>query len=142
MEFHIGAVWANLQIVRIPPEVATQYKTQRILATLHNSGWMDHYQVCDGPSKALPILVPVDDKKLSVALHHIITVYNDMFNHLDGIMCALGNKKTPWNEVLFFAMNFGWQMLCKYYAEVTPMTGKHLFSAHILDSSQKLLAFT
>ena len=30
----------------------------------------------------------------TVTLHHIITVYNDMFDHMDGIMQALGKMKT------------------------------------------------
>jgi len=30
----------------------------------------------------------------TVTLHHVITVYNDMFNHIDGAMRALAQKKT------------------------------------------------
>jgi hypothetical protein len=38
-----------------------------------------------------------------VTLHHVITVYNDMFDHVDGFMGALAKKKTQWNEDLYFA---------------------------------------
>jgi hypothetical protein len=40
----------------------------------------------------------------TVTLHHVITVYNDMFDHIDGVMRALAQKKTPWKEDLFFAV--------------------------------------
>jgi hypothetical protein len=32
-------------------------------------------------------------KRHSVTLHHLITVFNDMFDHMDGIMQALAQKK-------------------------------------------------
>jgi hypothetical protein len=37
-------------------------------------------------------------------MHHVITVYHDMFDHLDGLMRALAKKKIQWKEVLFFAV--------------------------------------
>jgi hypothetical protein len=43
-------------------------------------------------------------KRHTVTLHHVITVYNDMFDHQEGMMRALAKKKTPWNEDLFFAV--------------------------------------
>jgi hypothetical protein len=33
-----------------------------------------------------------------VTLQQVITVYNDMFDHMDGIMRALAKKKTQWKE--------------------------------------------
>jgi len=33
-------------------------------------------------------------KKHTVTFHHVITVYNDMFDHIDGVMRALANKMT------------------------------------------------
>jgi len=33
-------------------------------------------------------------KRHTVTMHHVITVYNDMFNHMDGIMRALAKNKT------------------------------------------------
>jgi len=77
----------------------------------------------------------------TVTLHHIITVYNDMFDHMDGIMQALAMKKTQWKEDLYFAVKFARQKLSKYCSEVTPTTGLLLISAHILDSFRKLRSF-
>jgi len=34
-------------------------------------------------------------KRHTVTLHHVITVYNDVFDHMDGVMRALAKKKTP-----------------------------------------------
>jgi len=61
-----------------------------------------------------------------------------MFNHMDGFKGALANKKTQWNEDLFFAVKLAQQKLSKYYAEVTPTTGMLLISAHILNPFWKL----
>jgi len=71
-------------------------------------------------------------------LHHVITVYNDMFDHMYSVMRALAKKKTQWKEDFFFAVKCAWQKLSKYYTEVTPMTGMLLISAHIRDPFQKL----
>ena len=65
-----------------------------------------------------------------------------MFDHIDGIMRALAKKKTQWKEDLFFAVKLARQKLSKYYAEVTPMTGTMLISAHILDPFRKLQSFS
>jgi len=80
-------------------------------------------------------------KRHTVTLHHVITVYNDMFDHMDGVMRALAKKKTQWKEDLFFAVKLARQKLSKYYAEVTPTTGMLLISAHILDPFRKLRSF-
>jgi len=80
-------------------------------------------------------------KRHTVTLHHVITVYNDMFDHMDGVMRALAKKRTPSKEDLFFAVKLARQMLSKYYAEVTPTTGMLLIPAHILDSFRKLRSF-
>jgi len=74
----------------------------------------------------------------TVTFHHIITVYNDMFSHVDGVTRVLATKKTPWKNALFFAVKSAQQKLSKYYAEVTPSTGMLLISAHILDSFRKV----
>jgi len=73
-----------------------------------------------------------------VTLYHVITIYNDMINHMDGVMRVLARKKTQWKEDLYFAMKVAWQKLSKYYAELTPTTGLYLISAHILAHFQKL----
>jgi len=81
-------------------------------------------------------------KRHTVTLHHVITVYNDMFDHMDGVMRALAKKMTQWKEDLFFAMKLARQKLSKYYAEVTPWTAMLLICAHILDPVRKLQSFT
>jgi len=43
-------------------------------------------------------------RRHTVTFHHVITVYNDMFNHMDCDMRALAKKKTQWKEDLFFAV--------------------------------------
>jgi hypothetical protein len=40
----------------------------------------------------------------TVTLRHVITVYNDMFDHMDGMMQALAKKKAQWKEDLFFTV--------------------------------------
>jgi hypothetical protein len=77
-------------------------------------------------------------KRNTVTLHHVITVYNDLFDHMDGMMRALAKKKTQWKEDLFFAVKLARQKLSKYYTEVTPKTGMLLISGHILDSFRNL----
>jgi hypothetical protein len=43
-------------------------------------------------------------KRHTVRLHHAITVYNDLFDHMDGMMRVLAKKKTQWKEDMFFAV--------------------------------------
>jgi len=80
-------------------------------------------------------------KRLTVTLHHVITVYNAMFNHMNGVMRALAKKKTQWKEDLYYAVKFVQQKLSNYYTEVTPTTGMLLRSAHIIDLFRKLRSF-
>jgi len=77
-------------------------------------------------------------KRHKVTLHHVITVYNDTFDHMDGVMRALAKKHTPWKEDLFFAVQLARQKLCKYHAEDTASMSMLLISAHILHSFRKL----
>jgi hypothetical protein len=74
----------------------------------------------------------------TVTLHHIITVYNDMFHHMDGVMRAVPKNKTQWKEDFFCTVKLARQKLSKYYAEVTPSTGMLLIVAHTLDFFNKL----
>jgi len=80
-------------------------------------------------------------KRHTVTLHHTITVYNYMFDHMDCVIQALAKTKTQWKEDLFLAVKFARQKLSKYYAEVIPTTGMPLISAHILDPFWKLRSF-
>ena len=68
-------------------------------------------------------------------------MYNDMFNHMDGVMRALAKKETQLKEHLIIAMNLTRYKLSKYYTAVTPTTGTLLISAHILNRFQKLRSF-
>ena len=80
-------------------------------------------------------------QRQTVTLHHVITVYNDMFDHMDGVMRALAKTKSPWKEDLFFAMKLARKKLSKYYAVVTPSMGMLLISAHILDPCRMSRSF-
>jgi len=69
----------------------------------------------------------------TVTLHHIIKVYNDMFNRIDAVMRSLAKKKIQWKGDLFFSAKLAWQKPSKYYAEMTQTSGMLDFSAHILN---------
>jgi len=77
-------------------------------------------------------------KRHTVTLHDVITVYNDMFDHMDGVMRAFAQKKTQWKEDLFFSVKLARQKLSKYYAKETPKTGMLLIYTQILDPFRKL----
>jgi len=81
-------------------------------------------------------------KRHTVTLHHVITVCNDMFNHMDGVMRALPMKKTQWKDDLYFTVMVARLKLSKYYVEVTPMMGMLRISALMLDPFWMLEAFT
>jgi hypothetical protein len=80
-------------------------------------------------------------KQHTVTLHHVITVYNEMFDHMDGVIRALVKQKKQWKEDLFFAVKCARQKLSKYYTKGTLTTGMLLISAHILDPFRKLQSY-
>jgi len=80
-------------------------------------------------------------KMHNITLHHVITVYNDMFDHMDSMIRDLAKKKTPWENDFFFPVKLAQQKLCKYYVDVTSTMGIFLISTHILDSFRKLRWF-
>jgi len=80
-------------------------------------------------------------KRHTVTLHHVITVYNDMFNHMDCVMRAFAKKKTQWKEDLFFPVKLARQKLSKYHSEVTPTTSMLHISTNILDPFTKFRSF-
>ena len=41
-------------------------------------------------------------KSHTVTVHYLITVYNDMFDRMDGVMRALAENKTPLKEDFYF----------------------------------------
>jgi len=73
-----------------------------------------------------------------ITFHHVITVYNAMLDHIAGVMIAVGRKKTPCQNDLFFAVMLAQQKMSKYYAEVTPTTCILLISTHVLHPFPKL----
>jgi len=73
----------------------------------------------------------------TVRLHHAISVNNEMFDHMDGVMRALAKIKTQLKEDLFIPVKLTRQKLSKYYADVTPTMGIPLYSTHILDPFKK-----
>jgi len=78
----------------------------------------------------------------TVRLHHVTTIYNDMFDHMDGIIPPLRKKMTELKEDLFIAVKSARQKLSKYYAAVSQPTGKFLISAHIFYPVRMLRWFT
>lgn len=80
-------------------------------------------------------------KRHTVTLHHVITIYNDMFDHMDGVLRALAKKKTAWKRDIYFALRSARTKLTKYYSTVTPETGVLLIIAHLLDPYRKLRTF-
>jgi len=80
-------------------------------------------------------------KRHTVTLHNVITEFNDMFNHMDGIMRSLAKKQTQWMEDMFLEVKLARQKLSQYNADLTPSTGMLLIVPHILDSFRKLRSF-
>jgi predicted RNase H-like nuclease len=64
-----------------------------------------------------------------------------MVDHMDGVMWALGKKKTESKVNLFFTVTLARQKLSKYYIEVYPRMGMVLISIQILDRFRKLWSF-
>jgi hypothetical protein len=64
-----------------------------------------------------------------------------MFNHMDGVMRDLANKKTQWMEDLSFVAKLAEQKLPTNYAEVTPTMGALFISAHLLYPFRELRSF-
>jgi hypothetical protein len=87
-----------------PPECQEnpKYSDSRPLFPTHDEWTIVNY--------VMEVLRPVWDwilqmsKRHTVSLHHLISVYNDMFNHLDGILRALAENKTQWKDDLFFTV--------------------------------------
>jgi len=133
VESDIGVAWASLPITRINMRVADESQILWIPVTLHNRGWMDNDEGHHGSLKAIPILHSVDVSGHTVTQHHVITIYTNMFNHIDGILRALAKKKTKWTEDSYFTVKFAQQKLTKYFAEVSPTTAMLYISAQFVD---------
>jgi len=117
---------------------------------LHNPKYREYWSLFATPDGwtilkyVIELLRPIRYSNLwmsnrhTVTLHYVMTVYNDMFDHIAGAMRDLANKMTQWKEKLFLAVKSARQKLCKYDAEVNSSKGKILISAHILNSFRKL----
>jgi hypothetical protein len=60
LELDTGVARAPLTITCIHTQVASTPKTQRLPATLHNTGWVDNCQVYHTSLTAIPVLDPID----------------------------------------------------------------------------------
>jgi len=141
LELYTGVTWARLPLTGIHLPVASKPKNAqyRPLFTTQDE-WMIVKYVMEvlRPFRYWTVWM---SKRHTVTLHHVITVYNNMVDHMDGVMRALAKKKTQWKEDLFFAVKLARQKLSKYYGEVTPTTGMLLISTKILDPFRKLRSF-
>jgi len=72
-------------------------------------------------------------KMHTVTQHHVVTVYNNMFDHMDGVRQSAAKKMTQWKEYFYFATKFACQKLSKCYTQVSCTSGMHHISAQILD---------
>lgn len=77
-------------------------------------------------------------KKHTVTLHHVFTLYNVMFDYMDGVMKVLAKMKSQCEEELYLAVKLARQTLSTFNPDVTPTTGALLTSAHLLDPFQTL----
>jgi hypothetical protein len=84
-----------------------KYAEYRPLFTNHNKSTIDKYVT--KVLRQFQYQTLWMSKRHTVTLHLIITVYNDMFGHMDGVMRALAKKKTQWKEDLFFAVKLAQQ---------------------------------
>jgi hypothetical protein len=76
-----------------------------------------------------------------VTLNHIITVYNDVFDHFDSVLDALKSKKAQWQIDLREATQAARTVMMKYYDEIRPGAGTLIILGHILDPFRKIKAF-
>jgi len=79
LELYTGVTQVCLPITGIHTWVASKSKTHWIPATVHNTGWIDDWEVCHGSIEAIPILGPVD---VEVAYSHIASRYHSVQWHV------------------------------------------------------------
>jgi len=79
LELNTGVALVSLPIMRIHLQVATNYNTLLLLATLHYTEWMDHCQVHRGSLEPILILDPVD---VEAAFSHIASRYHSSWGHV------------------------------------------------------------
>jgi len=94
---YTGVARARLPCMWIHTRVASKSKIQSIPAAIHNSGWMDDCQVCDGSIVAISILDPLDVEE---AYSHIASRYHTIQWHVrsHGWRDATFGQKEHWME--------------------------------------------
>jgi hypothetical protein len=80
-------------------------------------------------------------KRHTITLHRVITIYNDMFDHMESVLKALAKKQTQWKRDIHSAVQASRRKLRKYYSNVSPESGLLLILAAILDPYRKLRTF-
>jgi len=89
VEFDIWVAWAGLPILRIHPPVAQECKIQWLLATLHNTGWMNYCQVRHCSVNATPVLDTVDVEKGIWVLWITLLLYTTTCSIIWMALCQL-----------------------------------------------------
>lgn len=80
-------------------------------------------------------------KRHTITLHRVISIYNEMFDHLEGAMRSLKGKRTAWKVDVHRAVRASHKKLQSYYSEVTPESGLLLILAALLDPFRKTKTF-
>jgi len=75
LELDTRVASVGLLITQIHPQLAPICKIQWLLASLHNTWWIDDCQACHGSIKAIPILDPAD---VEDAYSHIASQYHSL----------------------------------------------------------------
>jgi len=131
----------NLPIINIYSWVPPETNTQWWPATIHNPSWMDHDLVIMEDSMPFCYCTLWMFEWHTVTLYHDITVYNEMFNRMDGVMWALVRAKTQRKRDLYMAEKFARKMRSKKYAEVIAMLCLVLIPVHILNHFRMFWSF-
>jgi len=79
LELNTGVARAHLPITRIHTRMAPKSKITLLPVTFHNSGWMDHCEVCHGSIEAILILDPVN---VAEAYSHIASRDHSVQSHV------------------------------------------------------------
>jgi hypothetical protein len=89
MALYTGVARACQLFMGIHTRVASKPTIQLIPANIHNSGWMNDFQVCDGSIEGISILDPLDVKE---AYSHIASRYQSVQWHV---------RSHGWSDVSF-----------------------------------------
>ena len=80
-------------------------------------------------------------KRHTITLHRVISIYNEMFDHLEGALRSLKRKQSAWKVDVRRAVRATHVKLQSYYAKVTPESGLLLILAALLDPFRKTKSF-